>query len=196
MGAPKYSLCLALFALAILPLCSAQRAIILVRHAEKIDDNLNGKDVPLSKAGKDRAQLLAEMLKDSGITVIYATDTVRTRDTALPTARKLGLKIRNLEQHDPEGAVRRMQHENANDVVLIVGHADTLPGLLEALGYRREIKIPNADYTNFFVVIPREGKAPSIIRVGYGEDEDEHDARRKNPPAPRRKSAMPAPGQP
>jgi broad specificity phosphatase PhoE len=195
MRARKYSLCLVLFALAILPTCAAQRAIILVRHAEKIGDDLNGKDVPLSKAGQERARLLAEMLKDSGITVIYATDTVRTRDTALPTARKLGLKIRNLEQRDPEAAVRRMQHENANDVVLIVGHADTLPGLLEALGYRREIKIPSNDYTNLFVVIPRQGRVPSVIRVGYGEDEDEHDARKRNPPTTRRK-ASPPPGEP
>jgi broad specificity phosphatase PhoE len=196
MRVRKYFFCLALFALAILPTCAAQRAIILVRHAEKISDEMNGKDVPLSKAGQERARLLAGMLKDSGITVIYATDTVRTRDTARPTAKVLGLPIKNLEQRDPEGAIRRIQHENANDVVLIVGHADTLPGLLEALGYHREIRIPSNDYTNFFVVIPREGKAPSVIRVGYGEDEDEHDARRKNPPAPRRKSATPAPGQP
>jgi len=191
----KYSLCLALFALAILPTCAAQQAIILVRHAEKIADDLNGRDVPLSKAGEERARLLAEMLKDSGITVIYASDTVRTRATAQPLAKELRLPIKNLDQRNPGGAVQRMKKDNANDVVLIVGHADTLPGLLEALGYRREVRIHSNDYTNFFVVIPRAGKPPSVIRVGYGEDEDEHDARRKNPPSPRRKSAPP-PGAP
>lgn len=191
----KYFLCLGLFGLALLPTCSAQRAIILVRHAEKIADDLNGKDVPLSKAGQERARLLAEMLKDSGITVIYATNTVRTRDTARPTAKALRLPIKMLDQRSPEGAVKRMQRENANDVVLIVGHADTLPGLLEAIGYRREIKIPNGDYTNFFVVLPHAGKAPSVIRVGFGEDENERDARRKDPSAPRRKATSP-PGQP
>jgi broad specificity phosphatase PhoE len=189
------SLCLALFALAILPLCAAQQAIILVRHAEKIDDTLNGKDVPLSKAGQERARLLAEMLKDSGITVIYATDTVRTRATALPLSRQLGLPIRNLDQRDPEAAIRRLRKENPNDVVLIVGHADTLPGLLQALGYRREVRIHSNEYTNLFVVLPRAGKAPSVIRVGYGEDEGENDVRRKNPASPRRKSSLP-PGAP
>jgi broad specificity phosphatase PhoE len=195
MRVRKYFFCLASFALALLPTCAAQRAIILVRHAEKIADDMNGRDVPLSKAGQERARLLAEMLKDSGITVIYASDTVRTRDTARPTAKVLGLPIKNLEQRDPERAISRIRHENANDVVLIVGHADTLPGLLEALGYRRDVRIHNNDYTNLFVVIPREGKAPSVIRVGYGEDEDEHDARRKDPPSPRRKSPAP-PGAP
>lgn len=189
MRAPKFSLCLLLFALAILPVCAAQRAIILVRHAEKIADDMNARDVPLSKAGHERARLLAEMLKDSGITVIYATDTVRTRDTALPTAKKLGLKIKNLEQRDPAGAVKRLQRENPNDVVLVVGHADTLPGLLEALGYNRAVRIPSSDYTNFFVVLPRAGKPPSVIRVGFGQDQDESDALKKNPPSPRKSSS-------
>lgn len=187
----KYFLCLGLFGLVLLPACSAQRAIILVRHAEKIADDLNGIDVPLSKAGQERARLLAEMLKDSGITVIYATDTVRTRDTARPTAKALRLPIKMLNQRNPEAAVKRMQQDNADDIVLIVGHADTLPGLLEALGYHRGIRIPSNDYTNLFVVIPHAGKAPSVIRVGYGEDEDEHDARRKKSFSPRSKASPP-----
>ena len=197
MRISRHSLLLVLFALAILPTCAAQQAIILVRHAEKIADDLTGKDVPLSKAGQKRAQLLAEMLKDSGINVIYATDTVRTRDTARPTAKALRLPIKMLDQRNPEVAVKRLQRENPNDVVLIVGHADTLPELLEALGYRRQIRIPSNDYSDFFVVIPHPGKAPSVIRVGYGEDEEEHerDARRKSAPAPRSKAA-PSPGQP
>lgn len=191
MSTRKRFLCSALLALAILPVCAAQQAVILVRHAEKIADDLNGKDVPLSKAGEERAKLLAEMLKDAGITVIYATDTVRTRATAQPLARELGLKIKNLEQRDPEGAIRRLRKENPNDVVLIVGHADTLPGLLEALGYHQKVRIHSNEYSNLFVVLPRAGKPPSVIRVGFGEDEGENDARRKNPPAPRRKSAPP-----
>ena len=186
---------LALFALAILPLCTAQQAIILVRHAEKIDDSQYGKDTPLSKAGEERARLLAEMLKDAGITAIYASDTVRTRATARPTARELGLEVKNLEQRDPEGAIKRLKKENPKDVVLIVGHADTLPGLLEALGYRRDVDIAANDYSNLFVVIPRVGKAPAVIRVGFGEDEGEKDARRKNPASPHHAST-PRPGAP
>jgi broad specificity phosphatase PhoE len=189
-----FSLCLALFTLAILPFCPAQQAIILVRHAEKISDDMNGKDVPLSKAGQERARLLAEMLKDSGITAIYASDTVRTRATAQPLASELHLPIKNLGQRDPEGAVRFLRKENPNDVVLIVGHSDTLPGLLEALGYRRLVRIHSNDYTNLFVVIPRVGKPPSVIRVSFGEDEAERDARRKSPPARRSKSGSP-PGE-
>jgi phosphohistidine phosphatase SixA len=193
MRALRYSLGLALLALAIQSTCAAQQAIILVRHAEKIGDDMYGKDIPLSKAGEQRAKLLAEMLKDSGITVIYASDTVRTRATALPLAKELRLPIKMLEQRDPEGAIKRLRKENANDIVLIVGHADTLPGLLEALGYRERIRIHSNDYSNLFVVIPRAGKSPSVIRAGYGEDEGESDARWKKVPLPRRTARPGAP---
>ena len=191
MRTRRYSLGLALLALVILPLSAAQQAIILVRHAEKIADDMNGRDVPLSKAGLDRARLLAEMLRDSGITAIYASDAVRTRSTALPLAKELRLSIKSLDQHDPQGAVRRLRTENANDVVLIVGHSDTLPGLLDALGYRREVRIHSNDYSNLLVVIPRVGKPPAVIRVAFGEGEGPQSARRESPPAPPSKSALP-----
>jgi broad specificity phosphatase PhoE len=176
-----FFLCLGLFALAIPPFSPAQQAILLVRHAEKAANSMKDKDTPLSQAGEERARLLARMLKDSGITAIYATDTVRTHATAQPLANALHLSIKNLEQHDPEGAVRRLKKENPNDVVLIVGHSDTLPGLLQALGYQREVKIRNDDYTNLFIVVPRAGKPSSVIHVTFGEDEAEPDARRENP---------------
>jgi hypothetical protein len=67
-----------------------------------------------------------------------------------------------------------------------------LPGLLRALGYRREVKIHSHQYSNLFVVIPRAGKPPSVIRVAFGEDEIERDARRKSPPARRSKSGSPS----
>jgi broad specificity phosphatase PhoE len=186
------SFCLALLALAILPRGAAQQAVILVRHAEKISDDLNARDVPLSRAGEARARLLAEMLRDSGTTAIYASDTLRTRATAQPLARLLKLPIRNLDQRNPESAVRRLQKENPADVVLVVGHADTLPELLAAFGYRREVRIANDDYANLFVVIPRSGKPPSVLHLDYGEERGESDARRKNP-APRRTSPPGAP---
>ena len=48
----------------------AQRAVFLVRHADRLNES---EDSPLSKAGEARAQLLASLLKDAGITAIYVT---------------------------------------------------------------------------------------------------------------------------
>ena len=166
------SLCLALFALVLLPWSEAQQAIFLVRHAEKIDDTMNGKDVPLSKAGEERARLLAQMLKNSGITAIYASKALRTQKTAAPLARALGLEVKILDQDDPRAVVERLRSKNSKDVVLIVGHSDTLPDILNQLGYGPKLKIHRDDYSNLFVVIPRGDKPPTVLRLRFGENSD------------------------
>ena len=63
---------------------AAQKAVFVVRHAEKISEE----DQRLSEAGHSRAERLARMLAGSGISAIYATDTERARDTAAPLAGK------------------------------------------------------------------------------------------------------------
>lgn len=179
------SLALALLGLGWLPAAAAQQAIFLVRHAEKIEESMQALDTPLSKAGRARARLLAETLKDSGITVIYATRAVRTQDTAAPLARALGLEVKIIDQDHPHAVVERLRSRNSKDVVLIVGHSDTLPDILNELGYAPRVKIRPEEYSNLFVVIPRGDKPPSVLRLRFGEDQEGDDARRKTTPPPR-----------
>lgn len=179
------SLALALLGLGVLPAAAAQQAIFLVRHAEKIEESMQALDTPLSKAGRARARLLAETLKDSGITVIYATRAVRTQDTAAPLARALGLEVKIIDQDHPHAVVERLRSRNSKDVVLIVGHSDTLPDILYELGYAPRVKIRPEEYSNLFVVIPRGDKPPSVLRLRFGEDQDGDDARRKTTPPAR-----------
>src|SRR5687768_13117446 len=65
--------------------------VILVRHAEKIDDKALT-DPELTEAGRTRAHELARMLAPAGIKAIYATPFHRTRQTAAPLAKALGLE--------------------------------------------------------------------------------------------------------
>ena len=65
---------------------AAQRAVFVVRHAEKQSES-NEPGVPLSEAGRARANKLAALLKSAGVTAIYSTDFVRTLETAEPLAR-------------------------------------------------------------------------------------------------------------
>lgn len=58
--------------------------IFLVRHADKQG---YGGNVPLSKKGREQAEVLASKLSDKSITAIYATDSCRTVQTVLPLAR-------------------------------------------------------------------------------------------------------------
>jgi broad specificity phosphatase PhoE len=97
----------------------AQRAVLLVRHADRLDQS---EDSPLSPAGEERAQRLAGLLKDVGITAIYTSQFQRTMKTAEPLARALKISPVSLPAADREGLFKRIQTEHREDVVLIVGH--------------------------------------------------------------------------
>ena len=146
----------------------AQQAVILVRHAELQGAAMaEPKHLPLSEAGEARARRLAMMLKDSAIGAIYVTDFVRTNKTGEPLARELNKELTVLPKGDPQQLVERLRQNHGNQTVLLVGHTDTLPGLLKAFGVAVEIKIEPQDYSNVFVVIPKREGAPALLRLRY-----------------------------
>jgi broad specificity phosphatase PhoE len=146
----------------------AQQMIVLVRHAELQAAAMAGpKQVPLSQAGSTRAARLAGLLKDSGIDAIYATDFVRTQKTAEPLAQELKEQVTVVPKGDPRELVARLRKEHAGQKVLLVGHTDTLPGLLKALGYPADVKIDAEDYGNIFVIVPKGEGAPAFVKLRY-----------------------------
>jgi broad specificity phosphatase PhoE len=150
----------------------AQQAILLVRHAEKATD-ANEAGVPLSEAGAARAARLAEVLKSAGVTAVYATDTVRARKTAEPVAKAAGLQVRIYTPKDADGKpapgilVDRLKKEEPKGIVLVVGHSNTLPEILAALGYAAKVEIPSSQYDDLFVVTPKAEGPPSVVHLKY-----------------------------
>ena len=63
--------------------------------------------------------------------------------------------------------VARLRRVHPNDVVLIVGHSNSVPGLLEALGHPEAITIAGEEYDNLFLVVPRSDGPPSLLRLRY-----------------------------
>lgn len=148
----------------------AQKAVLLVRHAEKRSET----DERLTDAGRGRAARLAAMLKDAGVGAIYSTDTERTIGTVKPLADALKLPVQIYEtaggagrQIDSGPFVERLRRQNGNDVVLVVGHSNTVPALLKALGCPGEITIAPTEYDNLFVVVPRLEGPPTLLRLRY-----------------------------
>jgi broad specificity phosphatase PhoE len=139
----------------------AQKAVFVVRHGEKFSEE----DERLTDAGKARAVRLASMLRDSGIAAVYSTDTERTIGTAKPLADALGQKVRIYPNNS--ALIETLHRENATDVVLVVGHSNSLPALLESLGCAEEIKIASDEYDNLFVVVPQKGGKPMLLRLRY-----------------------------
>lgn len=141
----------------------AQRAIFLVRHGEKVDESA---DAALNGAGQARAVLLARMLRDSGVTTVFSSDFRRTRNTAQPLADALGLPIR-IVPRDAPSVVRQLRALSSGETALVVAHSDTLPAILQGLGHRQTIGIANEEYDNLFVVVPRAGAPPTLLRLRY-----------------------------
>ena len=147
---------------------AAQQEVILVRHAELQGAAMaDPKSLPLSPAGKERAQRLAGMLKDCGIAAIYVTDFARTQQTAQPLSKELDRPLTVVPKGDPQQLVERLRKDHAGQAVLLVGHTDTLPGLIKAFGHSGEVKIEPQDYGNLFVLTPRPEGQPALLRLRY-----------------------------
>lgn len=140
---------------------AAQSTIFIVRHAEKAPSS--DKDPDLSEAGRARAESLAKILQDANITAIYATEFKRTQQTAAPVAKALGLELTIVPAKDAAtlSAKLRDQHGNA----LVVGHGNTVPDLIRALGVETPISIAETDYDNLFVVVA--GEKPRLLHLHY-----------------------------
>jgi broad specificity phosphatase PhoE len=148
----------------------AQEVVFVVRHGSppallSLDELRD--DTPLSETGTQRAGILASRLKEAGISAIYATEALRTVQMAEPLARMLGLSIHQIPRRDVEGLVARLRSEHSKDRVLVVGHFNTVPRILKALGHTVEVKIERTAYDEIFVVVPATGTAPVFIHLRY-----------------------------
>jgi broad specificity phosphatase PhoE len=148
----------------------AQKLVIVVRHAERADGGagtapMTGApaDPLLSAAGEARAGRLASMLEASGITAIFATEFRRTQDTAKPLAGKLGLTTQIVNAADTASLLQRLKTAHASDVVLIVGHSNTMPAIIKGLT-GDTVTIPDAQYGDLFVLVPATG---AMARLKY-----------------------------
>ena len=144
--------------------------VILVRHAEKA--NATERDPVLSEAGTQRAKDLAAALADAGIGSVITTQLQRTRLTAADVlaATKLTPIVVNAggatHAADVAAAVKARP---AGEVVLVVGHSNTVNAIIGALGGPKIAgDICDAQYSNLFI-LQMTAPAPKLIRANYGK---------------------------
>ena len=140
---------------------NAAPVVFIVRHAEKA--STSGKDLDLSVQGQKRADALAHVLKDSEIKTVFVTEFKRTQETAAPTARAAQVSPTVIPANDIDVLVEKLGALNGN--ALVVGHGNTIPDLLKALGIATPVSIPDDDYTEIFAVLV--GDAPQLLRLHY-----------------------------
>jgi broad specificity phosphatase PhoE len=140
---------------------NAAPVIFIVRHAEKA--STGGNDPDLSLQGQKRADALAHILKDSQVTSVFVTEYKRTQETAGPTARAAHVSPTVVPANDVGALVEKLRELNGN--ALVVGHGNTIPDLLKALGIATLVRIREDDYTEIFAVLV--GDAPQLLRLHY-----------------------------
>ena len=162
--------------LALAPVVSLARAqsaspgsttIIVVRHAEKATEP--AADPPLTAVGAARAEALAEMMKDAGVRAVVSTQFMRTRNTAAPTAAKLGVPVDILNARlSARATADSILSKYRGLTVLVVGHSNTVPTIVEALGAPKPADICDSGYDNLFIVtVPATGMT-TVVRLHVG----------------------------
>jgi 2,3-bisphosphoglycerate-dependent phosphoglycerate mutase len=161
---------LALIVAGWLLITASSTTIVIVRHAEKVMDG--SPDPGLTEQGQARATLLGRMFGDrqlkDHIDTIYVSPALRNRLTAAPLAASLGIEPAVASQDDARAFARRVLHEHRGGRILIVGHSDTIPALVEALSGVGDIAPLGADeYGRIYIVsVPRVGRA-SVLSMTY-----------------------------
>lgn len=170
------------------PAAAGVTTVIVVRHAEKAD--VPGGDPPLSAAGERRSLALLDALREAGVQAVVTTQLQRTRLTAAPLARALGLEPEIVPVTADAAAHARQVAEHvlerhAGRTVVVVGHSNTVPAIVAALGAPAVGAIDESVYDDIYVVQrPATGPARRL-HVRYGSAEPVEPARRTMaPPAP------------
>jgi phosphohistidine phosphatase SixA len=115
-----------------------------------------GDDPSLSAAGAEEAVRLAELLKGRGIAAIFVTATKRSRETAQPLATATGARVETYDPRDNAELAKRAAAIPGS--ILIVGHSNTVPAIVAAVGGTPPGPMTEADYGRIFAVERATGK--------------------------------------
>lgn len=152
------------------PLAAQPSMVVLVRHGEKA--TVGGSDPSLSEAGVARAQALAGALTMLTPNAIVVSSLKRTGETAAVVVSKTGV-VPTVIPIDGGGAahvaaVAAAVHA-ARGIVLVVGHSNTVPAIVTALGGPPLPDLCDASYATLFVLTPGQaGAAAQVVRAQYG----------------------------
>jgi probable phosphoglycerate mutase len=150
---------------------SAQEPVVvyLVRHSERAEDGTS--DPVISLPGWDRSRLLADMLSDAGLTHLHTTDYNRTRGTGRPTAEATGLALEVYSPRDMAGFAEELKATPGRH--LVIGHSNTTPGMVRALGGDPGGPIEEMEYDRLYIVTIA-GDATSTVLIRFGQPYEGH----------------------
>lgn len=150
--------------------------VYLVRHAEKAAGEVSDdpRDPHLTEAGQARANELARVLGEAGIETIFSTPFHRTRETAAALAQQEGVEvtITPIAAGYSAALAQRIRADYAGRTVLVVGHSNTTPEVIRALGVTTadSLSLDESEYDDLFIVtLPPQGGA-WLARIHFGAE--------------------------
>lgn len=151
---------------------AADTVVIVVRHAEKATDD--PRDPTLSAPGQARAQALAATLAGAGLDAAYSTQYRRTRLTAEPAAAAAGIAVQvrpvdasNEATYDADLA-RDLRALPAGSTALVVGHSNTVPGLVKAIAGVDAAPMADTEFDRYTVIVlPADGGPARVLTSRY-----------------------------
>ena len=143
--------------------------VILVRHAERAAEPRA--DPLLTAEGQQRALDLAAALSGANVSSIITTHLQRTQLTAKPLGDAIGqtpIVVRAGGPGHADSVAAAVMRRPAGDVVLVVGHSNTVPAIIAALGGPKMPDLCDGQYSNLYVMELKAGAAPRLIKAKYG----------------------------
>lgn len=150
-------------------LSASTTTVYVLRHAEVLPGA--GPDPSLSLAGELRAERLREIFGEApgelALDGILVSELRRTQETARPLANALGIPVVVAPAADPAAVARRALAEFRGGRVLIVGHSNTVPAIVESLSGQGVPAMAETDFGTLYVVArPRFSPASvSMLRL-------------------------------
>jgi 2,3-bisphosphoglycerate-dependent phosphoglycerate mutase len=139
---------------------------IVVRHAEKSMTE-SSSDPALAPEGTQRADRLAALLKEVNVSGVYSTNYKRTKNTVTPLATAKSVQIQDYKQLK-EAELDEMIKKHAGGTVVIAGHSNTVPGIVNLLLGKEQYKnLDDSNYGSLFIVSVTERGKASVTLLTY-----------------------------
>ena len=152
-GALRRRALLALAA-ALLAGCTGEgaQAVYVIRH---FDTPEGVRDAALTDRGHARAKALVRWFAGRPLGAVYATPFKRTRQTAASLLAERGLTATDYDWQQADALVAAVRARGGD--VLIVGHSNTVPEIVERFGGTRPPPLIHSDFGDIWII--RDGRS-------------------------------------
>jgi len=146
--------------------------VFVLRHADRKPDPADD----LTPAGVKRAELLARMLAETGVSVAYCSEAARAHQTLEPLRERLGnnltIKEISITELGADGHVQKIvqsvKSQPPSTTIVVVSHSNTVGPIVKGLGGGTIDPIGDSEFDKLFIAFIRPTGSADLLRGRYG----------------------------